>query len=89
MGLSIDDFFKNEWRIGWLAKEKGFTSLFHEGIEGDPWFSESGHNPIFQTYGSQFRYSWGLNSEHAIPPEIVGTNRPQKAFDKLLEWAGS
>lgn len=89
MGLSINDFFKNGWRIGWLAKEKGFTSLFHEGIEGDPWFSESGHNPIFQTYCSQFRYSWGLNECHALPPEIVGGNRPQKAFDKLLEWAGS
>lgn len=89
MGLSIDDFFRNGWRIGWLAKEKGFTSLFHEGINGDPWFSESGHNPIFQTYGSQFRYSWGLNTEHALPPEIVGGNRPQKAFEKLLDWANS
>lgn len=88
MGLSIDDFFKNEWRIGWLAKEKGFTSLFHEGIEGDPWFSEPGHNPIFQTYYSQFRYNGGLNKRHALPPEIVG-NRPQKAFEKLLEWATS
>ena len=89
MGLGINDFFRNGWRIGWLAKEKGFTSLFHEGIEGDPWFSESGHNPIFQTYGSQFRYSWGLNEWHALPPEIVGENRPQKAFEKLLEWANS
>jgi len=89
MGLNIYDFFKNGRRIGWLSKEKGFTSLFHEGIEGDPWFSEPGHNPIFQTYGSQFRYSWGLNECHALPPEIVGANRPQKAFDKLLEWAGS
>ena len=89
MGLSIYDFFKNGWRIGWLAKEKGFTSLFHEGIEGDPRFSEPGHNPIFQTYSSQFRYSWGLNEGHALPPEIVGANRPQKAFEKLLEWAGS
>jgi len=88
MGFSIDDFFKNEWRIGWLAKEKGFTSLFHEGIEGDPWFSEPGHNPIFQTYYSQFRYNGGLNKRHALPPEIVG-NRPQKAFEKLLEWATS
>ena len=88
MGLNINDFFKNEWRIGWLAKEKGFTSLFHEGIEGDPWFSEPGHNPIFQTYYSQFRYNGGLNKRHALPPEIVG-NRPQKAFEKLLEWATS
>ena len=89
MGRSVNDFFRNGWRIGWLEKEKGFTSLFHEGIEGDPWFSEPGHNPIFQTYGSQFRYSWGLNSEHALPPEVVGENRPRKAFEKLLEWANS
>ena len=88
MGLNINDFFKNEWRIGWLSKEKGVTSLFHEGIEGDPWFSEPGHNPIFQTYYSQFRYNGGLNKRHALPPEIVG-NRPQKAFEKLLEWATS
>ena len=89
MGLSINDFFRNGWRIGWLTKEKGFTSLFHDGIEGDPWFSDPGHNPIFQTYSSQFRYSWGLNEGHALPPEIVGANRPQKAFEKLLEWATS
>lgn len=50
MGLEVNDFFGTRWRIGWLEKEKGFTSLFHEGIDGDPWFSESGHNPIFQTY---------------------------------------
>lgn len=89
MKQDVNDFFRNGWRIGWLEKEKGFTSLFHEGIERDPKFSESGYNPIFQTYGSQFRYSWGLNKEHAIPPEVVGANRPQKAFDKLLEWAKS
>ena len=89
MDCGVNDFFRNGWRIGWLEKEKGFTSLFHEGIEGDPRFSEPGHNPIFQTYGSQFRYSWGLNEGHALPPEIVGANRPQKAFEKLLEWAGS
>ena len=89
MGLNINDSFQNGWRIGWLAKEKGFTSLFHEGIEGDPWFSEPGHNPIFQTYYSQFRYNGGLNECHALPPEIVGANRPQKAFEKLLEWATS
>ena len=89
MKLDVNDFFRNGWRIGWLEKEKGFTSLFHEGIESDPKFSELGYNPIFQTYGSQFRYSWGLNKEHAIPPEVVGANRPQKAFDKLLEWAKS
>ena len=89
MELKVEDFFKNGWRIGWLEKEKGFTSLFHEGIEGDPWFSQSGHNPIFQTYGSQFRYSLGLNVNHALPPEIVGFGRPQKAFEKLIEWAYS
>lgn len=89
MNRSTNDFFYNGWRIGWLEKENGFTSLFHEGIEGDPWFSEPGHNPIFQTYGSQFRYNWGLNKWHALPPEVVGGNRPQKAFEKLLEWANS
>ncbi len=89
MNRSVYDFFGNRWRIGWLEKEKGFTSLFHEGIEDDPWFSEPGHNPIFQTYGSQFRYNWGLNEWHALPPEVVGANRPQKAFEKLLEWANS
>ena len=89
MSRSVNDFFGNRWRIGWLEKKKGFTSLFHEGIEDDPRFSEPGHNPIFQTYGSQFRYSWGLNEWHALPPEVVGTNRPQKAFEKLLEWANS
>ena len=88
MDCSVNDFFRKGWRIGWLEKEKGFTSLFHEGIEGDPWFSEPGHNPIFQTYYSQFRYNGGLNKRHALPPEIVG-NRPQKAFEKLLEWANS
>ena len=89
MNRSVYDFFGNRWRIGWLEKEKGFTSLFHEGIEDDPRFSEPGHNPIFQTYGSQFRYNWGLNEWHALPPEVVGANRPQKAFEKLLEWANS
>ena len=89
MNRSVYDFFGNRWRIGWLEKEKGFTSLFHEGIEDDPRFSEPGHNPIFQTYGSQFRYNWGLNEWHALPPEVVGANRPQKAFEKLLEWATS
>lgn len=89
MGLSVNDFFRNGWRIGWLAKEKGFTSLFHQGIDGDPWFSEPGHNPIFQTYGSQFRYNWGLNADHALPPEIVGNGRPHNILDKLMEWANS
>lgn len=89
MERSVDDFFRNGWRIGWLKKETGFTSLFHEGIEDDPRFSETGHNPIFQTYSSQFRYSWGLSVEHALPIEVVGAVRPQKAFEKLLEWANS
>ena len=89
MDCSVNDFFRNGWRIGWLEKEKGFTSLFHEGIEGDPKFIEPGHNPIFQTYGSQFRYNLGLNEGHALPPEVVGANRPQKAFEKLLDWANS
>lgn len=87
MKLGIYDFFKNGWRIGWLQKEKGFVSLFYNGIDGDSWFSENGHNPIFQTYNSQFRYNWGLYKSHALPPEIVGLGRPQRAFDRLIEWA--
>lgn len=89
MGLNVADFFSNGWRIGWLAKEKGFSSLFNLGIDGDPWFSEPGHNPIFQTYGSQFRYSGGLNAEHALPPEIVGNGSPRNTFEKLLDWANT
>ena len=87
MMLGINDFFKNGWRFGWLQKEKGFASLFYGGIDGDPWFSDDGHNPIFQTYGSQFRYNWGLNKAHAIPIEIIGSGRPQRAFERLIEWA--
>lgn len=87
MMRGIDDFFKKGWRFGWLQKEKGFVSLFYNGIDGDPWFNENGHNPIFQTYGLQFRYNWGLYKSHALPPELVGSGRPQRAFDRLIEWA--
>lgn len=87
MKKGVNDFFRNGWRFGWLSKEIGFSSLFHEGIEYDYWYNGTGRNPIFQTYYSQFRYNWGLNKEHALPPEIVGDGRPQKAFERLIEWA--
>lgn len=88
MKCDISDFFASGcYNFGWLQKETGFTSLFTQGIDGDPWFSENA--PIFQTYKSQFRYNMGINQEHALPCEIVGNGRPQKAWDKLVEWAKS
>ena len=81
----VYDFFKNGWNFGWLSKENGFSSCFSDGIENDPWFHSI--NPIFQTYNSQFRYNCGLNEDHALPTEIVGNGRPQKVFDRLIEWA--
>lgn len=87
MGCSIADFFATGYNFGWLQKQTGYTSLFTQGIEGDPWFSVN--NPIFQTYNSQFRYNMGINTEHALPCEIVGNGKPQKAWDKLVEWANS
>ena len=85
MECRVSEFFANGYNIGWLEKETGFTSLFCKGIDGDPWFSE--RNPIFQTYYSQFRYNMGLYKEHALPCEVVGNGKPQKALDKLIEWA--
>lgn len=87
MERNPSEFFANGYNFGWLKKENGFTSLFTQGIDGDPWFSEE--NPIFQTYNSLFRYNMGLYKEHAIPCEIVGKGGPQKAWEKLIEWANS
>lgn len=85
---TIENFFASGcYNFGWLEKETGFTSLFTQGIDNDPWFSEN--NPIFQTYNSQFRYNMGLSKEHALPCEIVGNGRPQKAWDKLQDWANA
>lgn len=86
MTCAIHDFFYSGcYNFGWLQKETGFTSLFNQGINKDPWFSEN--NPIFQTYNSQFRYNMGLSKEHALPCEIVGNGKPQKAWEKLIDWA--
>jgi hypothetical protein len=79
MNLPIQSFFRNGYHFGWLEKGKGFKSMFDK--------EEEGPNPIFQTYGSQFRYNLGLNAHNALPPEIVGNNRPQNPFDKLINWA--
>lgn len=85
---TINDFFAFDcYNFGWLQKETGFTSLFTQGIDEDPWFSEN--NPIFQTYNSQFRYNMGLSKDHALPCEIVDNDKPQRAWDKLLDWANS
>lgn len=85
MKKTPDQFFSNGWDIGWLAKENGFCSYFTAGIENDPWFGKV--NPIFQTYYYQFRYNLGLEEKHALPPEIVGGGRPQKPWEKLIEWS--
>ena len=88
MDCTIQEFFASGcYNFGWLHKETGYTSLFNQGINKDPWFSEN--NPIFQTYNSQFRYNMGLSKDHALPCEIVGNGKPQKAWDKLLDWANS
>ena len=85
MDCTIQEFFASGcYNFGWLHKETGYTSLFNQGINKDPWFSEN--NPIFQTYNSQFRYNMGLSKDHALPCEIVGNGKPQKAWDKLLDW---
>jgi hypothetical protein len=87
MNKDYQSFFKDSWNFGWLTKENGFTSLFHNGIEGDTWWSEPSNNPIFQTYNWQFRYNSGLNKAHALEIEIVGSGRPQKPFERIIEWA--
>lgn len=87
LGKGVDDFFKNGYRFGWLIKEKGFSSLFHEGIDRDPWFSDKGNNPVFQTYNAQFRYSWGLYHDHALPPEEDTNKENRDLFEELIAWA--
>lgn len=82
----ISSFFHDWYNFGWLSKGKGFSSIFNSGIDGDPWFSEE--NPIFQTYNSQFRYSWGLNKYHAIPLEVSESPR-YDLVDELKKWAQS
>lgn len=83
---SIASFFHDWYNFGWLSKGKGFSSLFNCGIDGDPWFSEE--NPIFQTYNSQFRYSWGLNKSHAIPLEVSESPKSD-LLDEFKKWAQS
>lgn len=88
MGCGISGFFASGcYNFGWLQKETGYTSLFTQGIEGDPWFSVN--NPVFQTYNYQFRYNMGINKDHALQCEIDGNGKAQEALDKLAEWANS
>lgn len=88
MGCGISGFFASGcYNFGWLKREKGYTSLFTQGIEGDPWFSVD--NPVFQTYNYQFRYNMGINEDHALQCEIDRNEKTQDALDKLIEWANS
>lgn len=85
LNQSFDDFFKYKCcNFGWLFAEKGYSSLFTQGIKDDPWFEDV--NPIFQTYDSQFRYNMGLKPYHAIDIEIA-TKPRYDLFDKLIKWA--
>jgi len=84
MKHDVNSFFKNGFNFGWLPKEKGFGSLFVNGIANDQWDSPA--NPIFQTYKTQFRYSLGLKTDAALSPEII-KGRKRNPFELLAEWA--
>lgn len=86
-GKPHKSFFKNGYHFGWLKKEVGFSSLFTNGIKDSRWFSSV--NPIFQTYGTQFRYNCGLKEGSAIVPEIIGKGRKNKPFDLLINWVNT
>lgn len=90
MKQSYNSFFKyDNLNFGWLSKESGFKSLFTNGIENDQWWSKPKNNPIFQTYQWQFRYNLGLNETHTLDIETIKSGRPQKPFEKLIEWANA
>ncbi|WP_405570218.1 DUF262 domain-containing protein [Winogradskyella sp. Asnod2-B02-A] len=78
-------FFKNGFNFGWLAKEKGYKSLFSKGIEKCRWFNEV--NPIFQTYDAQFRYNLGIHKKNTLDVEILGIGNMRNSFNKLVDWA--
>lgn len=85
MGRGESDFFANGYNFGWITKEKGYVSLFTDGIEDCKWFFDT--PPIYQTYDRQFRYNIGLQEKAALPPETVGSGRPRAPLHKLIEWA--
>ena len=74
-------FFNKGDSFGWLEREKGYFSLFN-GIEGC-----SMKQPIFQTYSSQFRRSFGLREFAALPPETLRGSKRNNLLDELYEWA--
>jgi hypothetical protein len=78
-------FFRNGLNFGWLSKEKGYKSLFSDGIENCTWFSEV--NPIFQTYDAQFRYNLGLNKNNSLDVEILGIGNKKNPFKNIIEWS--
>lgn len=78
-------FFKNGYNFGWLAKERGYKSIFSKGIENCRWFPLS--NPIFQSYKEQFRYNLGINQKNTIDEEIVGSGNKRDPFTLLKNWS--
>lgn len=83
------EFVKGKrWNFGWLTKKTGYTSIFSAGIEGSPYWNTCDYNPIFQYYGSQFRFTLGLNDDRTIPMERTKSgDRPQNPFERLKIWA--
>ena len=82
-----NSFFKNGYNFGWLSKEKGFKSLFVNGIEDCRYFHTT--NPIFQTYDSQFRYNLGLNPKNSLEQEMIASGRKREPFKLIIDWANS
>lgn len=85
MGWDKNDFFNDKYNFGWLAKEKGYTSIFTHGIANDNYFEVV--NPIFQTYAYQFRYNLGINQWNTPRIECVGEGRINDPFTHILNWA--
>jgi hypothetical protein len=76
-------FFRNGCNFGFLKKEQGFSSLFN-GIDGNSEYIDE--SPIYQTYSTYFRYSYGLQQKSALPPEIDENGISSDSFDRLIEW---
>lgn len=82
------EFFKNHYfNFGWLKKEKGYKSLFSNGIKDCISFSTI--NPIFQVYNQQFRYNLGINSNNTLDIENLAVKKIKNPFEKIKTWATS
>lgn len=84
MKSRVEQFFAGGYNFGYLAKEKGYSSIFSAGIDGNPWFGEV--NPIYQSYSSQFRYNQGLKTSASLPPELDSEVRIKEVWKELLKW---